>query len=220
MASTEVYGNGWVHAYLIKLDAGEHIWSKTIGTEGFETGGDCINTTGGGFAVYGGAYGGFGAGEYDLYLDENISRRYTSMGKELRNAGERLRGWSTSDSNLHGGFIMASATPNIYDNSLRDIARCKNRCTGKPCVGARLTAMAVMTMQTLRCKHPKERYIITGATATIPVSSFAIKTDATGNIQWTRAYEGGGLAYVMNEPAGGYTIYGGKLLPRMELMHI
>ena len=113
--ATKSFGAGGYDVYLIKIYSNGLIqWTKTIGGINDDSGGECILTSDGGYAVAGSTKS-FGSGNYDAYL-----LKFNSIGDTLWTKTFGGLGIDASGSikeTTDGGFIIAGRTESYGGNS-------------------------------------------------------------------------------------------------------
>ncbi len=113
--ATKSFGLGGYDVYLIKIHSNGLIqWTKTIGGINDDSGGECVLTSDGGYAVAG-STNSFGSGNYDAYLLKLNSIGDTLWSKTFGGLGIDAAGYikETTD----GGFIIAGRTESYGGNS-------------------------------------------------------------------------------------------------------
>ncbi len=204
------FGAGVDNVYLIKTDAYGNIeWTKTYGGSGEDYGYSVQQTQDGGFIIAGGTFS-FGAGESDVYLiktDANGNVEWTkTYGGSDYDFGESVQ--QTQD----GGFIIAGETESFGAGGF-DIYVIKTDAYGNvewtKTYGGSSDDWGYSVEQT-----QDGGYIIAGYTESFGAGYYdvyLIKTDANGNVEWTKTYGGsdydGGYS-VQQTQDGGYIIAG------------
>ena len=210
--TTTSYGSGGRDILVIKTNsAGDTTWTRTYGDSNGNEYGYCIRTTNDGGYIVSGSSQNFFSGEEDMYLlklkangDTSWTRNYGGNGFE---GGYYVQ--QTSD----GGYIMSGQTPafgaggfDVYlvkINANGDIAWTKT-------YGGLDGEYAHAVQQTT-----DGGYIITGANGNTfgfgGSDFYLIKTDASGNHVWSKAYGNAGFQEgeaVKQTTDGGYIIAG------------
>lgn len=202
---------GDADVYLIKTDTnGDTLWTRIVGGAYWDFG-VCVqqDTSTGEFIITGGTMS-YGAGGWDAYLikmNSNGDTLWTQTfgGTEL-DVGYSVQ--QTSD----GGYIVAGYTLSFGAGSY-DIYLIKTDSDGDilwtETFGGTGSDMSYSVQQTTDAG-----YIIAGRTTSFGAGSsdvYLIKTDSTGNTQWTKTFGGTGsdMGYsVLQTTDGGYIVTG------------
>ena len=188
-ATTNSYGAGSSDMYLIKTDAnGDTIWTRTIGGAAAEDASGACQTADGGYIVTGQTLS-FGAGSADVYLvklnalGETLWTR--TFGDSSPNVGYSIV--QTADS----GYVIAgysyTSAQNVNDALLIKTDRSGNPQWSKT-YGDTLYEWASSVRQT-----PDGGYVFTGykgSRRTDTRQVYVVKTNTTGDTEWTRTYGG------------------------------
>ena len=205
--STKSFGAGQNDVYIIKTDSdGDTIWTRTYGGLLWDVAYSIQQTLDGGYIITGYTYS-FGAGNSDLYLIKTNSIGDTlwtrTYGGEFPDGGVMVREITG------GGYIILGYTES-FGNGNRDIWLLKTNEVGDTLwtetFGGAYQDYAGSMQQTT-----DEGYIIAGSTDIIPSINYAylIKTDANGDILWSRTFWGGdfvSLQSIEQTLDGGYII--------------
>lgn len=185
------------------------IWSKNYGGSYNEGGNSCKQTDDGGYITLGSTYS-YGTGDFDIYL-----LRLDSLGDTL---WTRTYGGSGTDygydiqATADGGYVIVGKTRS-FGAGLMDVYLIKTDALGftrwtRTFGGAQNDdGMSV-------CQTGDNGYILCGTTnsfGAVYADVYLIKTDSSGNLEWSRTYggTGGDLGYaVRSVPGGGYIIVG------------
>jgi hypothetical protein len=208
--TTWSFGAGYDDIILIKTDANGNVqWAKTYGGTYWEEAYSVQQTSDGGYILVGYTYS-FGAGDYDIFLIKTDANGNIIWAKTYGGTGWD-RAYSvrqTSD----GGYIVAGRTGSFGAGSI-DIILIKTDANGNvqwaKTYGGTYWEEAYSVQQT-----SDGGYIVAGYTRSFGAGYddiFLIKTDANGNVQWAKTYEG--TDYDKTEPLqqtsdGGYIVAG------------
>jgi hypothetical protein len=206
------YGGGGYDArvYVVKTDAnGDTVWTRAYGGTGWEEAYSVQQTTDGGYVVTGYTMS-FGAGGYDIWLlklDANGDTLWTrTYGGENWDCG--YSGQQTAD----GGYIVAGYTES-YGAGQSDVYVLKTDADGDTLwtrtYGGELRDYAESIQETA-----DGGYIVAGYTEQYewgPFDLYVVKTDANGDVVWTRTHGGtdsDGASCIRQTTDGGYIAAG------------
>ena len=208
--STTSSGAGGADVYLIKTNAsGNKQWSKTFGGSGDDKGWSVQQTGDGGFVIAG-STASSGAGGVDVYLirtnasgNEQWSKKFGGSGYD---SGDSVR--QTGD----GGFVIAGETTSSGAGK-SDVYLIKTDASGNErwnkTFGGSGDDLGYSVRQT-----SDGGFVIAGWTASSGaggVDVYLVKTDASGNEQWSKMFGGSGDDYgysVQQTSDGGFVIAG------------
>ncbi len=210
---TTSYGSGNGDIYLVKTDAaGNYVWGQPIGGTGLDEGRSVQLTTDSIFLAYiiGGSTTSSGAGSYDFYLvkttaggDSIWTRTYGGTNEDVSYSVLRT---------LDSGYVMVGYTAS-YGVGGQDVYLVKTNAVGDTMwtrtYGGIGNDVGYSVQQT-----PDSGYIIAGYTASYGAGNndvYLIRTNASGDTLWTRAYGGRNDEqgnFVRQTFDGGYVIAG------------
>lgn len=207
---TDSFGAGLDDSWLVKTDAdGNAQWNRTYGGTGMDHC-YCILQTGDGGYVVAGVTNSSGAGDYDFWLLKTDLFGGMQWNKTYGGIKNDVT-WSvvqTSD----GGYLMAGSTDS-FGAGFDDVWLVKTDASGNmqwnKTYGGGLDEAAYSVIQT-----SDGGYAMVGYTASSGAGSsdfWLIKTDASGNIEWSRTYGGSSwdcAQSVIQTSDGGYAIAG------------
>ncbi len=204
------FGAGSHDVYLVKSDlSGNVIWSRVYGGSNADGAYSLQQTTDGGFII-GAHVNSFGAGQHDVYLIKIKNNGDTSWTKTFGGSGEdRFRELhQTAD----GGFILVSETLSFGAGN-SDVYLIKTDSIGNllwtKTYGGNASDYGYSVRQT-----SDGGYIIAGYTQSFGAGGtdvYIIKTDSSGNLDWTKSYGGSSADYgysVRQTTDGGYIVAG------------
>lgn len=188
--STESYGNGQEDVYLVKLDtAGGMKWNKTYGGVSSEITYSIVTTTDGGYALAGYTYS-YGTGFQSMWLIKTNANGHTEWTQTY--GGD---GWEKAHSVIattDGGYILAGSTKPVVSSSKCAMWLVKVDTVGKmewnQTFGGEDESTAYDIITTT-----DGGYAITGSTGSAyngTLDMILVKTNATGQPEWSRTYGG------------------------------
>jgi len=196
--------------YLVKTDlSGNVIWTRVYGGSNADGAYSLQQTTDGGFII-GAHVNSFGAGQHDVYLIKINNSGDTLWTKTFGGPGEdRFRELhQTAD----GGFILVSETLSFGEGN-SDVYLVKTDSIGNliwtKTYGGISSDYGYSVRQTA-----DGGYIIAGYTRSFGAEGtdvYVIKTDSSGNLDWTKSYGGSSDDYgysIRQTTDGGYIIAG------------
>lgn len=196
--------------YVIKLNSnGDTSWTRTYGSFGYEWGSFIQQTTDGGYIVIGQTP--IGAGGFDAYLIKLSSTGNISWTKTYGGTGLEI-GYAVQQT-ADGGYIITGQI-DTYGAGGGDFLLIKTDASGtaiwKKAYGTANSDEAGVSVK----QTSDGGYLIGGSAAGATTGSIdmcLIKTDANGNISWSKTY-GGNLTDECNEVIqttdGGYILIG------------
>lgn len=209
-AHSESFGAGSHDVYLVKTDlSGNVVWTRVYGGSNADGAYSLQQTTDGGFII-GAHVNSFGAGQHDVYLIKINNSGDTLWTKTFGGPGEdRFRELhQTAD----GGFILVSETLSFGAGN-SDVYLVKTDSIGNllwtKTYGGSSSDYGYSVRQTL-----DGGYIIAGYTRSFGAEGtdvYIIKTDSSGNLDWTKSYGGSSDDYgysIRQTTDGGYIIAG------------
>jgi len=212
--STTSFGAGGNDIYLVKTDAnGNVIWTKIVGEWNNEIGYDVQQTFEGGYVIVG-YTSSIGAGEADVYLVKTNVNGDTIWTKTI--GGSNIDFGYDVQQTADGGYIIVGETKS-YGAGDYDVYLIKTDTYGNvtwtKTFGGTARDIGYSVRQT-----SSGGYIISGQTYSFGAGDYdvyLIKTDAVGNMSWTKTFGGtyydGGNA-VQQTSDDGYIIVGGTAL--------
>lgn len=185
---TESFGAGGRDCYLIKTDSGgDTLWTRTYGGEDNDYGYSVSQTADGGYIIAG-RTSSFGAGHFDFYLirtDSNGDTLWTRAygGSGFESASSILQ---TAD----GGYIVAGFTYSFGAGN-SDVWLIKTNSSGDTLWSRTYGGINEDKGRSVQ-QTADGGYIIAGYTYGClgGFDVYLIKTDASGDLLWTRAYGG------------------------------
>jgi hypothetical protein len=209
---THSFGAGMDDVYLIKTDAyGNEEWSRTYG-DSYENRGTSVQQTfpDGGYIIAG-QTNSFGAGWDDVYLIKT-----DSSGNELWSqtyGGSSSEYGSSVQQTDDGGYIIAGRTYS-FGAGMDDVYLIKTDAYGNEEWSRTFGGSSGDFGRFVQQTSPDGGYIIVGYTQSFGAGSsdvYLIKTDASGNEEWSQTF--GGIGWdigksVQQSTEGGYIIAG------------
>ena len=208
---TKSFGAGLNDVFLIKTDAlGNQLWIKTFGGAQDDEGYSVLETNDGGYLI-GGVTSSYGAGSRDMWMIKtdpagNLVWQKTHGGLSSDGA------WSV-DKTSDGGFILTGWTFSNGPGALGNAWLVKTDSAGNQqwnrYFGGNDVDRGYAVKQTA-----DGGYILTGYTDSFGAGLYdmlLIKTDTSGNAQWTKTFGGTGRDYgnsVQQTSDGGFIVLG------------
>jgi hypothetical protein len=186
------------------------MWDKTYGGTGDDTGtGDTVQTSDGGFAISGDTDS-FGAGGLDFWLIKTDADGNMEWNKTYGGALDEVTGGMCQTND--GGYAISGYTTS-FGTGGQDFYLVRTDADGKAywakTYGGIGDEYAMTVVQTL-----DGGYAMLGVTDSFGAGGqdfYFVKTDASGNMQWSKTYGGNGTDYgytVVQTSDGGYTLAG------------
>jgi hypothetical protein len=184
---TNSFGAGSYDFYLIKTDVqGETLWVRTYGGHGYDQGRTVQQTLDGGYIVAG-YTNSFAAGNFDVYLVKANAQGDTLWTRTYGGTSSE-DAWSVQQTR-DSGYIVAGYTSSFGAGG-NDVYLVKTDAAGDTqwtrTYGGSRTDVCLSARQTL-----DGGYIMAGYTESYGHADdcvYLIKTNATGDTQWTRVY--------------------------------
>ncbi len=209
-SQTLAYGAGELDIWLIKADSlGDTLWTKTYGGSDYNWGRFAQQTSDSGYIILGQTQS-FGAGNTDLYVIKTDARGDTVWTKTY---GGRASEYTTSMQQTGDGGYIILGTSTLFSTGGYDAWLIKTDAGGDTLwtrsYGGSEQEEGYFVQQT----HDGG-YILTGYTSSFGNGGydvFIVKTNASGNMLWTKTVGGDGddIGYCIQETGdGGYIIVG------------
>jgi hypothetical protein len=184
-------------------------FQKTYGGVNSDYGRSVQQTSDGGYIISG-YTGSFGAGDYDIYLFKTGAAGDISWTKTYGGASDD-RSYSVQQT-VDGGYIIAGyTTPSVV--GVRDIYLIKTDASGDTLWTKAYGGAGDDNVRSVQ-QTADGGYIIAGVTTSFGAGQldvFLIKTDAAGNVSWTKTYGGANddSGYSVRQTSdGGYIVAG------------
>ncbi len=211
VGGTTSFGAGNSDVYLIRTDtSGDTLWTRTYGGRDTDWGYWVQQTADSGYIVAGGTCS-FGAGSADVYLIKSNASGDTLWTRTY--GGANGDGGYSVQQTADGGYIITGWTE-CFGAGAYDVYLIKTDASGDTLwartYGGTSEDVGYSVQQTT-----DSGYIITGHTLSFGAGRltnvYLIKTNASGDTLWTRAYGGTGVEWgydVQQTMDGGYIIVG------------
>jgi PKD repeat protein/putative intracellular protease/amidase len=187
-------------------------WTKTFGLNGFEGGRSLCETVDGGFLICGYTYSS-GAGHSDAYLIKTDSEGNEEWSQTY--GGEGWEYGHSADQTGDGGYIMTGYTTS-YGAGGRDVYLVKTDAQGNQQWFKTFGGGDMDVGKSVR-ETSDGGYIICGYTTSFGVRNqdvYAIKTDAHGDIVWTKSVSGNFSEFahsIIETDEGGFLLTGSSI---------
>ena len=207
---TNSSGAGDHDFWLVKANAtGSMQWNMTYGGTGSDQGYVVIQTSDGGYAIIG-LTNSFGAGGQDAWLVKTDS--VGNMQWNMTYGGTGTETGNTMVQTIDGGYALAGRTNSLTAGAF-DMLLIKIDATGN--MQWNKTYGGIGNEYAYSMVQARDGgYAITGRTTSFGAGgedAYLVKTDATGNMQWNKAFGGTALEYglhVDQTSEGGFIICG------------
>ena len=208
--SSNSSGSGGCDVYLIKMDAtGNITWSRNFGGVSDDYGNSVLQTVDSGYIISGYTMS-FGAGNGDVWLIKTDASGNVTWSRTFGGTGSDSS--SSVKQTADGGYILVGSTSSFGTGNWSDVwlikADSSGNITWNKTFGGPYADEGYSVQQTF-----DGGYIIGGATYSDNGTSdvYLIKTDASGNMTWSRTFGGvggDGSFSIQQTPDGGYIIGG------------
>ena len=209
--TTSTYGAGSDDVYVLKINStGALTWSAVIGTSGVNEAGREVQQTSDGGYIVAGYTDGLGTSFYDVYLIKLNSAGTVQWKKTY--GGSSYDFAYTVQQTTDGGFVLG-ATTNSFGAGNWDAYLIKTDASGTLQWSKTYGMSGEDRVQCAR-QTSDGGYILCGRSSSFGSGNFDAtlhKTDANGNLQWTKGYGGGGDDqgwYVRQVGANAYALCG------------
>ncbi len=190
--TTATYGSGSDDVYVLKItSAGALSWSAVIGTAGANEAGREVQQTSDGGYIVAGYTDGSGTSFYDVYLIKLNSAGTVQWKKTY--GGSSYDFAYTVQQTTDGGFVLG-ATTNSFGAGNWDAYLIKTDASGTLQWSKTYGMSGEDRVQCAR-QTSDGGYILCGRSSSFGAGNFDAtlhKTDANGNLQWTKGFGGGG----------------------------
>lgn len=201
--STNSFGNGGYDVYLIRTDKdGDTLWTKTYGGTLDDEGFSVRQTADEGFIITGWTLN-FGALNHDVYLIKTNANGNLLWTKTFGGSGDDA-GKTVQQTNDGGYMVAGYNSAHFYLIKTNENG---DTLWTKAYIGQPYSNYAYSAQQT-----SDDGYIIAGITHSgSNLNSYLVKTDGSGNLQWSKLYSGASNDYatsVQQTSDDGYIIGG------------
>lgn len=190
--TTATYGSGSDDVYVLKINStGALTWSTVIGTAGVNEAGREVQQTSDGGYIVAGYTDGSGTSFYDVYLIKLNSAGTVQWKKTY--GGSSYDFAYTVQQTTDGGFVLG-ATTNSFGAGNWDAYLIKTDASGTLQWSKTYGMSGEDRVQCAR-QTTDGGYILCGRSSSFGAGNFDAtlhKTDANGNLQWTKGYGGSG----------------------------
>jgi predicted secreted protein len=207
---TAIDTEGHTATALLTVTGGSSVWDKTYGGTGADTGeGDTVQTSDGGYAIAGDTKS-FGAGGTDFWLIKTDADGNMQWNKTYGGALDEVSGGMCQTND--GGYAMAGYTKSFGAGG-QDFWLVRTGADGNAywakTYGGTGDEYAIYVIQSVDGGYAMSGY--TNSFGAGGYDAYLVKTDASGNMQWSKTYGGNGTDYgygVVQTSDGGYAISG------------
>ena len=207
---TDSYGAGDFDVYILKLDAAGSIqWSKTIGGPGYDYALSVIQTTDGGYALFG-STNSFGAGYTDYYIIKLDANGLFQWNRTIGGSGGDY-GFSIIQT-TDGGYALSGTTASFGAGGL-DLYIVKTDGTGtmqwSRTIGGTNSEYGYYIIQTI-----DGGYAVSGSTSSFGAGNadaYIVKLNGNGSLLWSRTVGGANddnTLSIIQTTDGGYVAAG------------
>jgi hypothetical protein len=196
---TESYGAGGSDMYLLKVDLnGNLLWNRTFGEASDEAANDLVQTADCGYLLVG--YRDFGTSSQSTWVVKTDTQGQMEWNQTYSGLAANSIA-KTSD----GGYILTLEQDNAF--SLIKLDSAGQTQWTKTYPGPSDDAKSESAIQTSNGGYAIAGWTLTNSTS---YASWLIKTDNTGNIEWSQTYTGWGAYDLIQTLEGGYALTGDR----------
>ncbi len=207
---TDSSGNGWLDAYLIKVDSdGNMQWSRTFGGADNDNLFSARQTSEGGYILAGSTFS-YGAGSDDAWLIKTDANGIQQWNQTFGGSGYD---WAAAVHQTTDGYILTGGTDS-YGAGSDDAWLIKTDSNGYQQWNRTFGGAGSDWAESME-PTSEGGYILAGLTPSLNLNTWndalLIKTDANGNLQWNKTFGGAGdnrVYSVQQTLNGGYMLAG------------